>query len=239
MGFAIAQRLLQRGASVLICGRREDSLSEARERLRGLTDGAGECELLAVDLADAAAPAAAVEACVEAFGGLEVLVNNAGIAEYCRFEEMTAASWDRSNAIMARAPMLATKAALPHMAKAGFGRVVNNASVSASLSEAGSAQYSAAKAALVSLTKTTAIELAPLGVRANAIAPGWVRTPLAEQFLAEADSETLGRVNPLARAGEPEEIATVAEFLALDAPDFLTGETIYVDGGQAVFIPLP
>lgn len=237
MGFAIARRLLARGASVLICGRREGALAAAGEELGRLTGG--ECAHVAVDLADAAAPSIAVEACVAAFGGIEILVNNAGIADYCRFEEMTSESWDRSNAIMARAPMLATQAALPHMEKAGFGRVVNNASVSASLSEAESAQYSAAKAALVSLTKATAIELGPLGVRANAIAPGWVRTPMAERFLAESDSETLGRVNPLARAGEPEEIATVAEFLALDAPDFLTGETIYVDGGQAVFIALP
>jgi 3-oxoacyl-[acyl-carrier protein] reductase len=125
------------------------------------------------------------------------------------------------------------------MAAAGGGRVVNNASISAGFSEPGSAQYSAAKAAVVSLTETTAVDLARMGVRANAIAPGWIRTPLSQQFLAEVDADALASVNPLGRVGEPDEVAVVAEFLALDAPDFLTGETIHIDGGQAVYLPLP
>jgi NAD(P)-dependent dehydrogenase (short-subunit alcohol dehydrogenase family) len=237
MGFATARRLLDRGASVLICGRRGDALADARAQLLEMTGR--KCELFAADLAEPEAPAGVVEACLERFGGIEVLFNNAGIAEYCEFEEMTLESWERSQDVMVRAPMLAIQAALPWMKDAGFGRVINNASISASLSEPGSAQYSAAKAALVSLTKTAAIELAPFGVRANAIAPGWVRTPMGEAFLASTSPEALLRINPLGRAAEPDEIARVVEFLALDAPDFLTGETIYVDGGQAAYIALP
>jgi NAD(P)-dependent dehydrogenase (short-subunit alcohol dehydrogenase family) len=237
MGHAIARRLAKRGVDVLICGRREEVLRGAAAEIS--QDGSGHCEAIALDLATVEAAALAVEACVSRLGGIEILVNNAGLAEYSAFDEITPESWDRSQAVMVRAPMLATQAAAPHMAAAGGGRVINNASISAGFSEPGSAQYSAAKAAVASLTETTAVDLARLGIRANAIAPGWIRTPLSEQFLAEVDAEALASVNPLSRVGEPDEVAVVAEFLALDAPDFLTGETIHVDGGQAVYLPLP
>ena len=236
MGHAIARRLAKRGVAVLICGRREEVVRDAAAEIS--QDG-GRCEAVALDLATVEAAALAVEACVSRLGGIEILVNNAGLAEYCAFDEITPESWDRSQAVMVRAPMLATQAAAPHMAAAGGGRVVNNASISAGFSEPGSAQYSAAKAAVVSLTETTAVDLARLGVRANAIAPGWIRTPLSQQFLAEVEADALASVNPLGRVGEPDEVAVVAEFLALDAPDFLTGETIHIDGGQAVYLPLP
>lgn len=236
MGHAIARRLAKRGVAVLICGRREEVLRNAAAEIS--RDG-GRCEVIALDLATTETPALAVETCVSRLGGIEILVNNAGLAEYCDFDEITPESWDRSQAVMVRAPMLATQAAAPHMSEAGGGRVVNNASISAGFSEPGSAQYSAAKAAVVSLTETTAVDLARFRIRANAIAPGWIRTPLSQQFLAEVDAETLTSVNPLGRVGEPDEVAAVAEFLALDAPDFLTGVTIHVDGGQAAYLPLP
>jgi 3-oxoacyl-[acyl-carrier protein] reductase len=237
MGFAMAKRLLDRGASVLICGHEEDVLAKASTELQRGSEV--RCQHLTLDLIDPAAPGAAVDACVEAFGGIEVLVNNAGIADFCKFDEMTAESWDRSQNLMARAPMLSIQAAARHMAKAGGGRIVNNASISGSLSEPESAQYSAAKAALISLTRTAAVDLAHLGIRVNAMAPGWIRTGMSAQFLAGLGPDGFAKINPLGRPGEPAEVATVAEFLALDAPDYLTGETIYVDGGQAVFLPLP
>ena len=120
MGFAAARRLLVRGASVLICGRRSEVLADARAELLETTGR--ECESFAVDLAEPEGPVATVEACVEAFGGIEVLFNNAGIAEYCEFEAITVESWDRSQDVMVRAPMLAIRAALPYMREARFGR---------------------------------------------------------------------------------------------------------------------
>jgi NAD(P)-dependent dehydrogenase (short-subunit alcohol dehydrogenase family) len=237
MGLAIARRLKARDASVLICGRREEVLASAIADLEELDTGSA--RQLVVDLERPEGAATAVDACVESFGGIEVLVNNAGIAEFCRFEEITVESWDRSQKLMVRAPMLAIQAALPLMAAAGGGRVVNNSSVSGFLSEPGSAQYSAAKAALISLTRTAAVDLAARGIRVNAVAPGWVKTDLSSQFLDSVDLGRFDRVNPAARVGEPDEIAAVVEFLALDAPDFLNGETILVDGAQAPFLPLP
>jgi meso-butanediol dehydrogenase/(S,S)-butanediol dehydrogenase/diacetyl reductase len=235
MGLAVARRFVARGVDLMICGKNLGSLEEARRELTAK----GACETICLDLSTPDGPAAAVEECASRLGGIEVLVNNAGIAEFCDFGAMTVESWGRSIDLMARAPMLATQAAAAHMKAAGGGRVINNASISASLSEPGSAQYSAAKAAVISLTKTTAVDLAADGIRANAVAPGWIRTPLSEQFLAEADPESVKAINPVGRVGDPDEVAAVIEFLALDAPDYLTGETIHVDGGQAVYLPLP
>jgi NAD(P)-dependent dehydrogenase (short-subunit alcohol dehydrogenase family) len=236
MGLAIARRLVRRGVAVTICSLDPQGLDAARRELEA---AGGRVESIVLDLSTPDAPAQAVEHCVDRLGSIDILVNNAGFAEFCDFGAVTAESWDRSLDLMARAPMLATAAAAPHMAARGGGRVVNNASISASLSEPGSAQYSAAKAAVVSVTETAAVDLAVLGIRANAVAPGWIRTPLSDEFLATADPAAMAAVNPVGRVGEPDEVATVVEFLALDAPDYLTGETIHVDGGQAIYLPLP
>jgi NAD(P)-dependent dehydrogenase (short-subunit alcohol dehydrogenase family) len=236
MGLAVAKRLVRRGVALMIVGSDEERLASARVEIEAQGAAPG---TICLDLSTGEAPAAAVEECVAGLGGIDILVNNAGIAEFCDFAAMTVASWDRSLNLMARAPMLATQAAAPHMEAAGGGRVVNNASISGGLSEPGSVQYSAAKAAVISLTKTTAVDLAAVGIRANAVAPGWIRTPLSEQFLAEADPRSVAAVNPVGRVGDPDEVAVVIEFLALDAPDYLTGETIHVDGGQAIYLPLP
>jgi NAD(P)-dependent dehydrogenase (short-subunit alcohol dehydrogenase family) len=237
MGYAIAKRLLARGVDTLICARQSERLEAAQAELD--SEAAARCEALGLDLTRSENAEKAVDACVERFGGIDILVNNAGVAEYCEIQEITAESWERSQNLMARAPVLATKAAAVHMAARGGGRVINNASISGSLSEPGSAQYSAAKAATISFTKTAAVDLAPLGIRANAIAPGWIRTPLSAPFFDGIEPDALKAVNPLGRVGDPDEVAVVAEFLALDAPDFLTGETIHVDGGQAIYLPLP
>src|SRR5690242_2700374 len=225
MGFAIAKRLLARGVDTMICAYPDDQLQHALDELTA-ADG-GRCAAVGLDLLLPDSPAAAVAACLESFGGIDILVNNAGFAEFCDFGKVTVESWERSHNLMARAPLQAIQAAVEPMAAAGGGRVVNNASISASLSEPGSAQYSAAKAAVVSITKTAAVDLARYGIRANAIAPGWIRTPLSADFLDGVTKESLKLVNPLARVGDPDEVAAVAEFLALDAPDFLTGETIH------------
>jgi 3-oxoacyl-[acyl-carrier protein] reductase len=235
-GLAIARRLAARGLSVLICGNDSDVLDSARQELIGLADGS--CETLTCDLTDPTVPSEVVQAAVDAFGRLDVLVNNAGIWETSLWDSMTAEGWDRSMNLMARAPMLAMQAAVDPLERVG-GRIVNNASISARLSELGSAHYSAAKAALVSLTESAAVDLAPRGIRVNAIAPGWIRSAMSVSYLSSLDAAHTASLNPLGRAGEPDEVASVAEYLALDAPDFVTGTTIYVDGGQHVLMVTP
>lgn len=233
-GLAITRRLMARGASVMICGHEADVLETAATELRDL----GRCEILTADLMDASQPAAAVEACVGAFGGIDLLVNNAGIWETGEWGAMTPASWERSMNLMARAPLLAMQAAVPHMSGTG-GRIINNSSISGSVSEPGSALYSAAKATLLSLTESAAVDLARLSIRVNATAPGWIRSAMSEEYLSRLSPDDYVKLNPIGRPGVPDDVAVVVEFLALDAPDYLTGHTIYIDGGQKVLLLQP
>jgi NAD(P)-dependent dehydrogenase (short-subunit alcohol dehydrogenase family) len=235
-GLAMTRRLMARGASVLICGHEDDVLQQAAEELRSL--GSGRCETLTANLIDPAQAVGAVEACVAAFGGIDVLVNNAGLWETGEWGELTVEGWDRSMNLMARAPMLMIQAAIPHMAQRG-GRVINNASISCRMSEHGSTSYSAAKAALVSVTESAAVDLAKRGIRVNALAPGWIRSAMSEAYLSGLEPADIANLNPIGRPGDPDEVAAVVEFLAYDAPDFITGHTIFIDGGQRVHLVQP
>jgi NAD(P)-dependent dehydrogenase (short-subunit alcohol dehydrogenase family) len=236
-GYAIARRLLARGVSVLICGYEDQAtLDEARDRL--IAESGGTCKAMRADLLDPEVPAAIVAACVEAFGSIDILVNNAGIWDAGEWAQMNVDSWDRSQRLMVQAPMLTIQAAVGAMAGRGC-RVINNASISAQLSEPGSAIYSAAKAALKSLTESAAIDLATEGVRVNALAPGWIRSAMSESYLDSLGPKEIAKLNPIGRAGVPDDVAAVAEFLALDAPDYLTGQTIFIDGGQSVLLLQP
>ncbi len=231
IGRATAIELARRGARVMVCGRR-------REPLEGVAAEIG-CELVVADLGEADGPAAAVSACVEALGSIDVLVNNASIVRATPLAESSPGEWREVIDVCLRGAALCTTAAVPSMKAAGGGRVVNVASINAAVSEPESAAYSAAKAGIVSLTRSSAVDLAADGIRANCVGPGWVRAPMSEPFLAETTPESLRRLNPLGRVGMPEEIAEVIAFLALESPDYLTGQTIYVDGGQTAAAPLP
>jgi NAD(P)-dependent dehydrogenase (short-subunit alcohol dehydrogenase family) len=124
------------------------------------------------------------------------------------------------------------------MARDGGGRFVLISSINAPLSEPESAHYSAAKAAVSSLARSMAVDLAKHDIQVNAVAPGWVHTAMVDEFVENATPETLKQLNILARVGQPDELANVIEYLLLDAPDYLNGATIFVDGGQTAMAPL-
>jgi len=124
------------------------------------------------------------------------------------------------------------------MADAGGGRIILISSINSPLSEPESTHYSAAKAAVSSLVRSIAVDVADRGIQANAVAPGWVHTAMVDDFVKQASPESLKRLNILGRVGQPDEIANVIEYLALDAPTYLTGATIFVDGGQTAMAPL-
>jgi NAD(P)-dependent dehydrogenase (short-subunit alcohol dehydrogenase family) len=235
IGYATAEALVERGVDVLICGRRERLLRAAVVELS--KHGPGRAAARPADLATVEGPAEAVAACVTEFGGIDLLVNNAGIAPYVSFQGLDEDQWDLMLGVTVRAAALAVRAATASMTERGGGRIVNVASVSAEFAEPGLAHYSAAKAALISLTRSVAVELATVNIQANTISPGYVRTPMTEEFTSRITAVDLQGVNPLGRVGEPAEIARVAEFLLLDAPDFLTGQNVVVDGGQSIFAP--
>jgi len=181
----------------------------------------------------------AIEAVVAAHGTLDVLVNNAGINAYFDATEMTDAEWDRVFAVDLKGAWLCAKYALRPMQRLGRGSIVNIASIHATHTIPGMFPYAAAKSGLVGLTRSLALEYAPMGIRVNAVLPGYTRTRLVEEWLArqpdpaEAERRTLA-LHPLRRISTPAEIANVVAFVASDEASAITGASLPVDGGLSI-----
>lgn len=237
LGLATASVLHAEGWELTVVGRRGEVLASAVASL--MADGGPAVTAAVADLGEPDAPARVIDAHVAAFGGVDALVAGAGSYELVATPDLTADVWDAMMDTQLRGAVLCAAAAARHMVRAGHGRIVLLSSVNGLHSEPASMAYSAAKAAVISVARTLAVDLAGSGVTANAVAPGWVTTPMTEDYLAETSLEQLRRVNPLGRAGRPDEIAAVIRFLILDAPEFLTGATITVDGGQTAMAPMP
>jgi NAD(P)-dependent dehydrogenase (short-subunit alcohol dehydrogenase family) len=237
IGFATACALAEAGLAVMIGGRRDSVLREAADSIRTSVAGARIAHL-SVDVALAEDCSRLVEETVSEFGEVDVLVAAAAIYEPVPFLELSAEAWDRTLDIALRGSALCSVAAARRMRDRG-GRIVLVSSLNARVSEPESAHYSAAKAGISSLARSMALDLADYGIAVNAVAPGWVRTPMTLEFLQQSTTEMLRRVNPLARAGEPEEIASFIRYLAIEAPPFLTGATLFIDGGQTAVAPMP
>jgi NAD(P)-dependent dehydrogenase (short-subunit alcohol dehydrogenase family) len=236
IGFASAQRLAQRGCRVVIAGRRENVLRDAAQRLGGSEAG------VVVAPGDAAVEASAtelVESARRELGNIDIFVNCAGVYVPIAFEQLSERTWKETIAPTLDAQVFPAVAVARAMKESGGGRIVLMSSVSDPLSEPHSAHYSAAKAAVSSLARSIAVDLTDAGITANAVAPGWIHTEMTDEFARAASPESLRRVNLLARMGRADEVARVVEFLALDAPTYLTATTLYVDGGQTAMAMLP
>jgi NAD(P)-dependent dehydrogenase (short-subunit alcohol dehydrogenase family) len=232
MGRAIAVRLLAEGARVVLFDRNRAALEEARSQL------AEPDEAVAVvgDAAARADVAAAVSAAVERFGRLDVLVANAGIGEVSPFLELSDGAWDAMLGVNLRGVFLAgQEGARAMIATAGGGANVVIASTNAFFPERDTVHYSTAKGGAVALVRAAALDLAPHGVRINAVSPGLIRTPLAAPLTEnpELASAYLEGV-PLKRFGEPREIADIVAFLASDEASYITGQNVVVDGGATL-----
>jgi NAD(P)-dependent dehydrogenase (short-subunit alcohol dehydrogenase family) len=238
MGAASAEALASAGLSVMLAGRRQEKLEEVRDRVVEKVDGA-RVEVRSTDVAVPEECEALVADTVERLGRVDVAVTAAATFEPVHSLKMTAGDWDACLDILLRGSLLVAVAAAQRMKEQGEGRIVLISSINSAVSEPETAHYSAAKAAINSLARSMAVDLAPHGVVVNAIAPGWVDTPMIAEFVAEATDEDLARINPLARLGRPDEIANVLAYLATDAPEFLTGSTLFVDGGQTAIAPVP
>jgi 3-oxoacyl-[acyl-carrier protein] reductase len=227
IGLAVATELLKEGFRVAICARSVEELEDARRSLDS-------DHLVAVpaDLAEVEDCRRVVDAAVTAFGSIDAVINNAGVYTPGSLAELSATDWDHTLNVNLRAPFLIAQAAHAHMVRAGAGTVVNIASTNGLMSEPQFAAYNASKAALISLTETMAVEWAPAGIRVNAIAPGWIRTPLSEPFLETLTQQQLDSLFPAGRVGSAQEIASLAAYLCSDSCRYLTGATIRVDGGM-------
>ncbi len=236
IGLATAVTLAHAGADITIVGRRRDVLHSAAVTIGAL--GVAVATHVA-DVGDPNAPSHVVNAHVERFGAIDAFVAGAGAWESMSILDMTPAAWDATLSVHVRGAVLGAGAAARHMITAGHGRIVLVSSVNGYQAEPDTSAYSAAKTAVISVARSLAVELADTGVTANAVAPGWVTTPMTEADLAATTPTRLRRLNPQARFGRPDEIAEVIRWLVIDAPAFLTGSTITVDGGQTAQAPLP
>jgi len=234
IGFGIAQRLASEGASVAVLDL-DEAAQEAAGRL-GLAEGARSVGI-GCDVVDGAAAEAAVQRVVDELGGIHVLVNNAGITRDNLLFKMTEEDWDLVMNVHLKGVFNMTKAAQSRFVEQKYGKILNLSSVSA-LGNRGQANYSAAKMGIQGLTRTLGIELGPFGITANAIAPGFIATEMTDATARrlKMEPEELQRLNaeatPVRRVGQPEDIAAAAAFLCSDEASFITGQTLYVDGGR-------
>jgi len=228
IGQAIALRLAADGADLALADVKAEWLGDTAAKVRALGRRA---EVFAVDVSDGAAVEAGVAAVVAAFGGLDILVNNAGITRDGLLVRMDEASWDAVLGINLKGVFLMTKAAAKTMMRARSGAIVNVASIVGITGNPGQANYTASKGGVIALTKTCAKELGARGIRVNAVAPGFIHTAMTDALKPEI-REAMLKTIPLARAGEPEDVAAVVAFLAGPDAAYVSGQTIPVCGGM-------
>lgn len=236
IGRAAAEMFAAEGAAVAVVDLLADAAAETVEKI---TTVGGRALAVTADVTSADAVSAAVERTVAEFGDLHLLYNNAGIGSSGSVADATEQDWDRCFDVNVKGTFLCSRAAAPHLRAAGGGAIVNQASVAALVAVPNFAAYCAAKGAVVSLTRSMAIDLAADRIRVNAICPGTVFTPLMEPLLrARGDGDldaglakTLVKY-PIGRLGTPEEIAKVALFLSSDESSFMTGSILAADGGM-------
>jgi NAD(P)-dependent dehydrogenase (short-subunit alcohol dehydrogenase family) len=225
IGLACAEAMSEAGAKVVLAGRDEERLHSASERC-------GEHRIVAVDLIDDDAPARIVEEAIDAFGTVSSLVHMAGIFWPSPLAEAPLEDFDMQWRVNVRAPYALTQAALPYLGRDDSITFVS--SIAGMVAFPNSAAYCASKGAIEQLTKALAVELAPHGIRVNAIAPGNIRTPMNEELLKDPDYEQMYLDGtPYGRVGVVEDVAPLAVFLASDAARYIHGESILVDGGWA------
>ena len=227
LGRAIAERLHERGAAVAV-NVRDAARAELLSRVLG--DGA-----LAVpgDVAESGVPESIVARTLERFGRVDILVNNAAFARSTRFPELSADEWRTALEVNLTAPFLLTKAVLPAMQAANYGRIINiSSSAGRTVSTLGGAHYTSSKAGMLGLTRAAAKELGKFGITVNAVCPGMIDTELTHENATPELLERLATGYPVPRLGTPREVADLVCFVASEAAGYMTGTSLDINGGD-------
>jgi NAD(P)-dependent dehydrogenase (short-subunit alcohol dehydrogenase family) len=234
IGRATALLFAREGARVTLAEKDAESGHQVAEEIEEL---GGQALPITVDVSEAEQAKSVVEQALTAFGTVDILVNNAGIELKRSVEETAEEEWDRVLAVNLRSCFLMAKYVIPVFKKKKAGAIVSNSSVAYFIGAPSSAAYGASKAGMMALTRCLALELAPHGIRVNAVCPGVIDTPMNERNLARADDPDAMRrswfeVTPLGKLGKPEDVARAILFLACEDSDFITGTPLLIDGGR-------
>lgn len=229
IGRAISLKLADAGAKLVI---NDLKASDCEETVREIKSRGADATSVEADISNGVQVEHMVEETVRAFGSLDILVNNAGAVVRKPSLEMSEEEWDRVVDVNLKGTFLCSRAAARQMMKRKKGRIINIASVLGEVALPPRSAYSASKGGIISLTRDMALEFAKDGIRVNAVAPGWVKTETRQEYFAEegVSKYLLDRI-PLGRFCEPGEVASLVAFLASDQADYITGETIAIDGG--------
>ncbi len=230
IGRTIAERFLSDGADIALGDFNRD-VTEVT--CRELSVQPGKVKAYFMNVADESSVRVAVNQIISDSGKIDILINNAGITRDNLMMRMKKEDWDAVIAVNLTGTFTVSKAVVRHMMKARFGRIINITSVVGLTGNAGQANYSASKAGVIGFTKTMAKELASRNITVNAIAPGYIQTRMTEKLSDEAKQAFINLI-PLKRAGEPEDVANVASFLASEDASYVTGQVICVDGGMVM-----
>jgi NAD(P)-dependent dehydrogenase (short-subunit alcohol dehydrogenase family) len=233
IGRAAALALAREGARVAVGNRR---VREGEETIRLIEKAGGEAVLVKTDVTRAADVEALVEKALQTYGRLDCAFNNAGTAgETARTADCTEENWDNTVSVNLKGVWLCMKYEIPALLKNGGGTIVNNASVGGLLGMRGHPAYAAAKGGVIQLTRTAALEYATLGLRVNAVCPGFILTPMVAGPMGVKPEleEQIKRIQPMGRLGTPEEVAEAVVWLCSDDSSFVTGHPLVLDGGLA------
>lgn len=228
IGLAIAHRFAADGYHLLLTYRGDADAAKSAEE--SLTDSGSKVKIMSADVSSAEGANSTIDTAVKELGKIDVLINNAGITRDNLIMRMNEADWDAVISTNLKGAFLTSKAAIRPMLRARSGRIINLTSVVGLVGNAGQANYAAAKAGLVGLTKSLAKEVGSRGITVNAVAPGFIDTRLTD-ILPQDVKDALLKQTPLGRFGSPEDVANAVAFLASDDAAFITGNTLSVDGG--------
>ena len=230
IGQAIARELATQGADLVLCDLDADWLAETAGIVQGL---GAKVHCVSVNVSDAAAVDAAMADVMASCGRVDILVNNAGITKDALMVRMSEAQWDDVLDVNLKGTFLMSKAVAKPMMKQRAGAIVNIASIIGLIGNGGQCNYAASKAGVIALTKSTAKELASRGVRANAVAPGFIASKMTDALSEKVRDQMLSNI-PMGRFGEPGDVAKVVAFLAGEGASYMTGQTLTISGGMVM-----